>query len=99
MQHQLVVTPNQLVNLVQMSKWEMKKMNPWKQKFPVSEYIQRIQRAERNKYMKIVGMLFTGIGVLLVSKFVVLGDNIKLNRWRKKKENRQTQWWLFIPFS
>ena len=39
--------------------------------------------------MKIVDMLFTGVGVLLVSKVVVLGDNIKLNRWRKKKENEQ----------
>ena len=27
--------------------------------------------------------------MLLVSKVVVLGDNIKLNRWRKKKENEQ----------
>ena len=32
--------------------------------------------------MKTVDMLFTGIGVLLVSKHVVLGDNFKLNRWR-----------------
>ena len=35
MLHQLVMTSNQLENLVQMSKWEMTKMrNPWKQKFP-----------------------------------------------------------------
>ena len=30
-------------------------------------------------------MLFTGIGVLFVSKAVVLRDSIKLNRWTKKK--------------
>ena len=34
-------------------------------------------------------MLFTGIGVLLVLKLVVLGDNFKWNRWRKKEENEQ----------
>ena len=33
-----VMTSNQLENLVQMSKWETKKMRkPWKQKFPESE--------------------------------------------------------------
>ena len=37
-------------------------------------------------------MLFTGVGVLLVSKVVVLGDNIKLNSRRRKKENAQPQW-------
>ena len=41
-------------------------------------------------------MLFTGVGVLLASKVVVLGDNIKLNYWRKKKENAQPQWKLLI---
>ena len=35
MWHRLVMASNQLVNLVQMSKWETKKMrNPWKQKIP-----------------------------------------------------------------
>ena len=48
--------------------------------------------------MKIVDVLFTGIGVLLVSKLVVLGDIFKLNRWRKK-ENEQPQWYLLIAFS
>ena len=42
--------------------------------------------------MKIGDVLFTGIGVLLVSKLVVLGDNFKLNRCRNKKENEQPQW-------
>ena len=28
----------------------------------------------------------------LCVKLVVLGDNLKLNRWRKKKENEQPQW-------
>ena len=32
----------------------------------------------------------SGGGVLLVLKVVALGDNIKLNRWRKK-ENKQPQ--------
>ena len=43
-----------------MSKWETKKKrNPWRQKFPESEGIQRIQRAETNKNMKIQDMLST----------------------------------------
>ena len=42
--------------------------------------------------MKIVDMLVAGIGVLLVSKLVVLRDNFKLNRWRRKKEKEQPQW-------
>ena len=37
-------------------------------------------------------MLFTGVGVLLVSKVVVLGDIFKLNRCRKNTENEQFQW-------
>ena len=81
------MTANKLVNLVQMSKWETKKMrNPWKQKFPEPERIQRIERAERHKSMKIQDMLSTGVGVLLVSKVEVLVDNIELNCWKKKKE-------------
>ena len=87
MLHQLVMTSNPLENLVQMSKWETKKMrNPLKQKFPESEYIRRIQRAERNKNIKILDMLSTGVGVLLVSKVEVLVGNIELNYWKKKKE-------------
>ena len=41
-------------------------------------------------------MLFTGIGVLLASKLVVLGDNFNLNRWRKKKKtnNPNGSFWL-----
>ena len=34
--------------------------------------------------MKIVDTLFTGIGVLLVSKLVVLGDNLKLKEERER---------------
>ena len=44
-------------------------------------------------------VVFTGIGVLLVSNLVVLGDNFKLNSWREKKENEQLQWKLLITFS
>ena len=44
------------------------------------------------KNVKIVDMLFTGNGELLVSKLMVLGDNFKLNRKRKKKESEQPQW-------
>ena len=36
--------------------------------------------------MKIQDMLFTGVGVLRVSKVEVLVDNIELNYWKKKKE-------------
>ena len=40
--------------------------------------------------MKIQDMLFTGVGVMLVSKVDVLVDNIELNCWRKRKEKRTT---------
>ena len=36
--------------------------------------------------MKIMDMLFSDVGVLLVSKVVELVDNIELNVWMKKKE-------------
>ena len=39
--------------------------------------------------MKIQGMLFTGVGVLLVSKVEVLVDNIELKCGRKRKEKEQ----------
>ena len=48
-----------------------------------------IPDAERNKNMKIQDMLFTGVGVLLVSKVEVLVGNIEVNCWRKKKEKEQ----------
>ena len=38
--------------------------------------------------MKIQEMLFTGVGVLRVSKVEVLVDDIDLNCWRKRKERR-----------
>ena len=73
------MTSNQLANLVQMSKWETKKMrNLLKQKFP--------EQAERHKNIEIHDMLSTGTGVLLVSKVGVSEDNIELNYWKKKKE-------------
>ena len=37
--------------------------------------------------MKIQDMLFSGVGVLLVSKVEVLVDNIEFNCWRKSKNN------------
>ena len=57
------------------------------------------QEMKKNKNPKIVDMLFAGVGVLFVSKVVVLGNIFKLNRWRKKKENEHPQWWLLIAFS
>ena len=81
------MTPNQLGTLVQMSKWETKKMrNPSKQKFPESERILRIERTERTKNMKSQDMLSTGVGVLLVSKVEVVVDTVELNCWKKRKE-------------
>ena len=69
-----------------MSKWETKnKMNPWKQKFPYSECIRRIQLAEKNKNMKILYR----VGVLLVLKVEVLLDNIELTCWKKKERERK----------
>ena len=56
---------------------------------PTVEMNPKNPRVELNKNMKIVNMLFTGIFVLRVSKLVVLGDNLKLNRWRKKEENKK----------
>ena len=45
-------------------------------------------------------MLFTGTGVLFVSKVVVFGNIFKWNRWRKKEENEQSYYWyLLITFS
>ena len=49
--------------------------------------------------MKIMDLLSTGVGVLLVLKVVVLGEIFKLNRWRKKKENEQPQWLILIAVS
>ena len=40
--------------------------------------------------MKIQDMLSTGVGVRLVSKAEVLVDNIELNYWMKRKEERTT---------
>ena len=45
-------------------------------------------RVERNKNMKIQDMLFTAIGVLLVSKVEEWVDNIELFCWKKRKEKR-----------
>ena len=57
-----------------------------------------MRRADKNE--KIVDLLFTGIGVLFVSKLVVLGNIFKCNRWRKKEENEQSyRWYLLITFS
>ena len=45
--------------------------------------------------MNILDMLFTGIGVRLVSKVEVLVDNIELNCWREEKRERTT---LIVAF-
>ncbi len=86
----MVVTSNQLGNLVQISKWETKKMrNTWKQKFPRSQNEskesneQRETKGEDSDYRD---MLSAGVGVLLVSKVEVLADKVELNYWKKKKE-------------
>ena len=58
------------------SRWRTMKMNnPWKQKFPEQGCIRRIPRAESHKNMKIQDMLFTGIGVRLVSNVEVLVES------------------------
>ena len=48
-----------------------------------------------NKNLKIQDMLFTRMGVLLVSKVEVLVDSMELNCWRKRKEKEQLQ---LMPF-
>ena len=40
--------------------------------------------------MKILDMLFTVVGALLVSKVVELADNIELNCWMKRREKGRT---------
>ena len=57
------------------------------------------QEMKKNMNPKIVDVLITGVGVLFVSKVVVLGNIFKLNRWRKKKGYEHSQWWLLIAFS
>ena len=70
-------------NFVQTLKQETKKKkNLWKKEFPKLKWTRRILRVERNKNPKIVDILFTRIGVLFVSKIVVLG-RFNLKRWRK----------------
>ena len=59
---------------------------PLEAEVPRARVTTKIQQAERNKNMKIQDMLFTGGGVLLVSKDEVSGDNIELNYWKRKKE-------------
>ena len=56
-------------------------------------------RAERNKNMEIQDMLFTGAGVLLVSKVEVLVDNIELCCRRKRKEQEKRRLKLSITVS
>ena len=57
------------------------------------------QEMKKNKNPKIVDVLFTEVGVLFVSKVVVLGNIFTLNLWRKKKENEQPQWCPLIVVS
>ena len=86
----LVMTSNQLKRHVKFSKRDtIKTKNDWKQGFPEQGGIRRIPRVERNKNMKIQDMLFTEIGVLLVSKAVELVVNIELNCWRKRNEKKR----------
>ena len=54
---------------------------------------------EEEQEPEVCGHAVTGVGVLFVSKVAVLGNIFKLNRWRKKKENEEPQWWLLIAFS
>ena len=59
---------------------------------PIGDNIEPVRESPtENKKPKIMEVLFTGVGVLLVSEVVVLGDIFKLNRWRKKKENEQSR--------
>ena len=49
--------------------------------------------------MKIQGVLSTGVGVLLVSKVEVLGDDIELNCWKKRKRKDDSDRSFRLPFS
>ena len=52
---------------------------PLKAEIPRVRMNPRIAREERSRNTKILDMLFTGVGELLVSKVEVLGDSIELN--------------------
>ena len=70
------------------------------QGIPTFEVIQKNPTREKNKNPKVVDMLFTGVGMLFVSKIVVQGNIFNLNLWRKKEENEQSHHWqLLIAFS
>ena len=64
--------------------------NPWEQKFSESQCIQRIQRATRNKNMKIQDMLSIGVGVLFVSKVEVSGEKHRLELLEKEEKGERT---------
>ena len=49
--------------------------------------------------MKFQDMLFTRVGVLLVSKVEVLVDNIELNYWKKRKEEGRLDRSFRLQFS
>ena len=49
--------------------------------------------------MKMMDMLFTGVGVLLVSKVVVLGDIFKFEPLEEEERERTTPCWLLIAVS
>ena len=59
-------------------------------KNPTLEEIQKNPTSRERENSKIVDMMFTGVGVLLVSKIVVQGSIFNMNHWRKKDENEQS---------
>ena len=65
----------------------------WKQWFPEEECV------ERNKNVKIPGMLCADIGVLLVSVVEELVDNAELKCWRKRNEKERLRLLLLTTVS
>ena len=57
-------------------------------------------KKEKNEKSKIVDILFTRIGVELVSKIVAQGNIFNLNRWRKEENEQNHRGFLLIalPF-
>ena len=72
---------------------------PLEAEIPRARMRRRISRIEKNKNMKIWDMLFTEVGVLLVSKEKELVDNIELNCYRKRNEKKQLRWLLLTVVS
>ena len=66
----------------------MERKNPSEAEVPNVRLSPRIPPVARHKNMKSVGILSTEVGVLVASTVVESVDNIELNCWMKRREER-----------